>query len=398
MKRRIAIFVALSLALAIVLFPDRAEAADFRAGPEVTIEAGEILNDDLYAGAGTINVNGTINGDLIATGGNITVNGTINGDVIAAGGDINIRGPVSDDIRVAGGRINLRSSVGGDVIAAGGSLRLHPNSVVEGDLVVGTGSITLEGTVEGDAQINSGKATIAGTVKGDVDAHVDGQLILTSSANIEGNLLYKSRRRAKIESGAEIKGTTVFELPTASLFGVSVQETRAIRIVKVIVSRVQWFLGTALVGLLLLWAVPMSMYGTAESLTGSPWKSLGLGIAVLILAPVAIIISAAIAIFVTGFAGVPVAIVPGAAYFLLLALATPVIALVIGALVLDRLRGGNPPVPWQALLIGAGILAITGFVPILVSAVAVVTLLFGFGAWVLFLYRSYSRGRQEKRI
>jgi hypothetical protein len=46
--------------------PLEAAAADLRQGSEVTVGPGETVNDDIYAGGGTISIQGTVNGNVFA--------------------------------------------------------------------------------------------------------------------------------------------------------------------------------------------------------------------------------------------------------------------------------------------------------------------------------------------
>lgn len=55
---------------------------------EVIIGAEDVLEHDLYASGGRVEVDGTIEGDLVAAAGQIVVRGTVTGDVIIAGGDV----------------------------------------------------------------------------------------------------------------------------------------------------------------------------------------------------------------------------------------------------------------------------------------------------------------------
>jgi hypothetical protein len=292
----------------------------------------------------------------------------------------------------------INSTVAGDVVAAGGSVELSPEADVGRDLVVGAGDVQINGNVGRDVRLGAGAATINGTVGGDVEADLGEGLTLGPATRIEGDLAVTSPREIGVAQGATIVGNTVYEQPTTSVFWVRARDTAGIRVLQDIVSRVQWFLGTALVGLLLLWLVPRTLEGTSETVIRSPWSSLGLGVAVLILAPIVIVIAAVIAIIIGGFAGAPVAVVPTAAYLALLALTAPVIGLLIGRYLLGRLRGPRPFAAWQALLLGVLILALIGLVPYLDWVVTLLTLLFGFGAWVLFLYRNYREARQAHSV
>src|SRR5437879_13830923 len=68
-------------------------AADVRQGPQVGVGAGDSIQDDLSAFAGTIDVAGTINGSLVAAGGTIAISGPVHPDVMVPGGNIAITAP-----------------------------------------------------------------------------------------------------------------------------------------------------------------------------------------------------------------------------------------------------------------------------------------------------------------
>src|SRR5918992_3133592 len=398
MAKKLILSTLLLVMLLFLSLQSNVEAADFRTGPEVNIGPEETVDDDLYATGGTINVNGIVNGDLVAAGGTINIRGAINGDVVAAGGSVMVNGMVRDSVRASGGTVVISSTVAGDVVAAGGSVELQPGASVGRDMVIGAGSVQIDGDVGRDVLLGAGSVGINSTVVGNVKAELNDGLTLEPMARIEGDLVVTSPQEIGVAQGATVLGNTVYEEPTTSLFGFNVRETAGIQVVQDIVSRVQWFLGTALVGLLLLWVMPRTLEGTSETVIRSPWGSLGLGVAVLILAPIVIVIAAVIAIFIGGFAGVPVAVVPTAVYLALLVLTAPVIGLLIGRYLLGRLRGSREFAAWQALLLGVLILALIGLVPFLNWVVTLLTLLFGFGAWVLFLYRNYREARQTGSV
>ena len=133
-------------------------------GSEVTIPAGETIDHDVYAFAGSVVINGTVNGDVVATGGNIDLNGPVNGDVLAAGGRINVNGAVAGDVRAAGGQISIGGNVTEDVTAAGGQVTV--SSSIGQDLIASSGQLTLSGTVAGSAVGTVGAYTKTGSVGG----------------------------------------------------------------------------------------------------------------------------------------------------------------------------------------------------------------------------------------
>src|SRR2546421_12452692 len=68
--------------------PLEASAADLRQGSDVTVARTETVNDDIYAGAGTLNIGGTVHGNVMAGGGPITGSGNVTRGLIVRGGAI----------------------------------------------------------------------------------------------------------------------------------------------------------------------------------------------------------------------------------------------------------------------------------------------------------------------
>ncbi len=81
-RKFLSIFV-LAILLALT-FITPAYAFDGRSGDKVVIEAGEVINDDLYVGAQEFVLDGTVNGDLIVFAQTVTINGKVDGDLMAA--------------------------------------------------------------------------------------------------------------------------------------------------------------------------------------------------------------------------------------------------------------------------------------------------------------------------
>ena len=72
--RVLRVFVLVALVLTITATP--AAAADIRQGNDVIIGPTETVEDDLYAFAATIAINGTVHGDVVAAGNNVSVDGS----------------------------------------------------------------------------------------------------------------------------------------------------------------------------------------------------------------------------------------------------------------------------------------------------------------------------------
>src|SRR5574338_339728 len=83
LKHSYRLFAALALLALLLSFATPAYAFDGRTGDNMVIQAGEVIDDDLYVGAQTFTLEGTVNGDLIVGAQTVIINGTVNGDLIA---------------------------------------------------------------------------------------------------------------------------------------------------------------------------------------------------------------------------------------------------------------------------------------------------------------------------
>lgn len=166
-------FTAVLLVIVLWMVPPT-HASEFLGGDTVTVEAGQTINDDVYATAQTVIVNGTIEGDLIAFTTDVIINGRVTGDVLATGQSIIINGTVEDDVRMAGMLLQLGSAaqVGDDVISLGYGFDMQNGSQVGGDVTFLGGQAAINGAIGGDLTVNAGSLAFDGTVAGNADVAV----------------------------------------------------------------------------------------------------------------------------------------------------------------------------------------------------------------------------------
>ena len=114
-------FSILTLLALMALIATPAYAFDGRGGDKIVIQAGDVINDDVYVGANQFVLDGTVNGDVIAAGQTITINGTINGNLMAAGQTVIVNGTVTGASRIAGSVLYIgeKANIGKDVDGAG---------------------------------------------------------------------------------------------------------------------------------------------------------------------------------------------------------------------------------------------------------------------------------------
>jgi cytoskeletal protein CcmA (bactofilin family) len=424
------IFVFASLVLlASLLFVSSAWAIETRGGQNVTINANEVVEDDLYAGAETVTVEGTVRGDLVAAGGTVRVNGTVEGDVISAGRTVIINGTVEDDVRIAGQALLIGedAQITDDLIAAGFSLESEPGSTVGGELLYGGYQALVAGTVGENIRGGMTAFELSGEVAGNVNVEVDGAgaqptsgrfapsapavsvpsvepgLTLTDTARVEGDLRYKSSSRGEIASGAQIGGEVAYEQRPAEE-GQPAQTGAS----AVLLESLRRFVVLLLIGLLLVWITPRLVRGVADTVRSQPLLSLGWGVlgflitGVLVLVVLAATILLAIVFRLITLGGlIPAIISIGVLTDAVLAvaflisvfyLAPVVVSFLSGRMLLGRFQPDRATGRVLPLVIGIVLYVILRAIPILGAVVALVVVLLGLGALSVWAWRTVRGG------
>ena len=297
------------------------------ASEKIVISKDEVL-DGPYLNAGdNVTISGTINGDAYIAGGVVTIDGVINGDLIVAGGVVTIKGKVTDDIRAGGGMVTIDGKVGKNVTAVGGTITFGSDADIDGDVVVGGGRFAHLGNIDGKALIYSGDVTLAGRVGGDVKTAAE-NVTVSKTAILDGNLDYTSDKEASVSAQAKVAGT--------------VQRTAAGKILTQVGPRVQRgffrarfgvnflsYLSLLLLGLILLKVAPRQVTAVSKLIGEQPWQSVGLGFLALVLTPFVIVV-----LMIT-VVGLPLAVIAGGVYAVMIGTSSLFTGLFIGQKVFD---------------------------------------------------------------
>jgi cytoskeletal protein CcmA (bactofilin family) len=363
-------------------------AGEFRSDSTVTVGAAESIDDDLYAAAGTVVIDGTVNGDATVAGATVQVNGTVTGSLNVGGGSVEVLGDVGGAVRVSAGTVRISGSVGRDVVAFGGNVTIDSSAVIAGDVAGGVGSLTVAGSIGGDLLASAGTITVSGTVDGAIEAGA-GQLTIESGAVIGGNVTYTSSNEAVIDDGAQIGGEVTRKEP-------AFQPQTSVVPDNPIVSYLGFLLGMLLLGYGLLALRPRFTIGSAETLKGSPLVAAGVGLGTVIgqfvLVIILVLLAALVGILASALGGafVVVAIVVLLLIVLGIILATIPVAMALGRVILP-----DDSSAYLAYLAGAAILSVivvaSGYVPALGALVFFIVWCLGLGAFVVYLSRTRER-------
>jgi cytoskeletal protein CcmA (bactofilin family) len=387
-KMRRIVMVIMGLSLVFPFVSGGAYAATFRAGPNALVPASETLDDNLYAAGETVVVEGEIGGDAVLAGREVRIDGTINRDLAAGGQKILINGNVEDDLRVGGANIQINGKVMGDVLVGGGTLTISDGSWIGNDLTFGATNAFIGGVLGGKILGGGKNITISGEVKGDVKLEAE-NIILMPTAEIKGDFSYKSLVEAEIQSGAQVHGT-VTHLPREQEKEVLFEGIgKMFLILRILLS-----VGIIALGVVIFAIFPQRTRAITDTLRSAPWKSLGLGAAFLVGAPIAMAILGVTVI------GIPIGGILLLGYMLILSVGIIYLGLLLGRWLLKLIRGEEPSTKGSlilAIIIGLVILVAVVNIPYL-GFVGIIYALLGPGALILNFIRGAREAREEASI
>jgi len=347
-------------------------ALERRHGDFVTVAANETVDDTLLAAGNTVRVEGVVNGDLLAFGRTVEVRGTVKGDVVSFAKRILVSGTVEGHIYDVSQSLDVEGQLGRSIYGWTQSLRVDDRGHVGDSILAGAGDVSLEGEVKRSVTMFAGNAELSGSIGRDLTM-AGGRLTLTNMARVGGNLVARVRqlKDVHIADGASIAGKRDIQ--------VRVRKSQFSQ-PRFYFYQAVWLAAAMLVGWLGLVLFP-GFFEACTRAVGTRWRSLGLGFAVLVGVPVAIIIAAITLV------GIPLAMMLFATYLVSLYLAKIWVGAFLGRTLL-RPTGATKHDWLLSLLLGLVILTIAGFIPYLGGLVrfGVVCLGLGVFAWQFYGY------------
>jgi cytoskeletal protein CcmA (bactofilin family) len=321
----------------LMVVPFVASGATFKTGQSYYSDPNVVVNDNLYAASGNIGITGPINGDLFVAGGNIMLSGTVSEDVAAGGGTLNITGKITGDARFVGGNINISNSIGGDLIIAGGQINIVSSVSVEKDAGIAGGTVYIDGTINGNLRVAAREIKFG------------------PNALIRGNFDYYSEVPVTLESGAIVEGTTNFHQINLSA-DKSINKKFIFGLMSVAdLAKLMMIFAAALV---LFYAFKNQTKAIVERSVSGFWKEALRGFIVLVVAPIAIILS-----FVTVI-GAPLGFIAAFFYAAFLVISSIVSALLFAKLLLKYLfKKDNYELNWWVIAISVLALKLVVFIP-----------------------------------
>ncbi len=304
-KRKILlIFIPLFLVLTIGFgFAGTVKAVEF--DEDGIIEEGEIIDDDLFIGADTVEINGTVNGDVFAGGNIVIVNGTINGSLATGAQTILVNGKVSGSIYAGSMTITLgpETEIGRNMFYGGFNFSAEEGSIIHRDLLVGAYQALLSGDIGRDVQAGVGALEINGSVGNNVRAEVgsssDGQppqiypsppgidtlvpsgIRISDEAEIGGSLYYKSSEDQSRTIAITPPGGIEFDYDpqvAPNTDSPDPEEVRSRLVGAWLLKQVRVFITLMLLGGLIVWQLPGLLNKVGGKVEKEVMPSLGWGL------------------------------------------------------------------------------------------------------------------------
>lgn len=285
------------------------------------IPAEERIEDDLFIASEEVIINGTVDGDVFIAAGRVVIDGEITGDLYIGGGEVTISGSVGDDILVGTGVLVLdHAQIGGGVMVLAGEVKMDQDTRVGGSVIFATGVLEMGGQVARNLLGSAGLLEISGSVGKDTLSFGE-QLRLQSTARLDGNLSYVAEEEPIFAEGSTVLGE-VKQLAERPFWRVEGWQSiaRATRQFMILAM----FLGTLIVGGILLYLFPKETKGVSQKIMERPFMSVFVGVMALIGVPMVIFF-----LMITVI-GLPLAFVMTLLYLLGLCLAKIFIALFFG--------------------------------------------------------------------
>ena len=371
-SRGLALLVSVAFLVAIGGLP--AFAAETANSEFVIIQPDDVLEDDLYAGAIQVKVQGTIDGDLVAFAAEeIVIDGRVTGSVTAVAPRVVITGDIDGALRVTSTALVLRGTVGRDLVAATVDVLVGSQSSVERDVQLWAWDAAVLGRIGRNLKGSMSKLVLAGVVEGDVDVSV-GQLSVVDELVVGGDLGYRSDRQADGLENAEVVGVVVRKTPVPP--NIRVRALGLFGRFMVIV-----FLTLSAVGV--AWGWPDRTRAAVDRVAVSPIKTWAAG-ALVIFSPFVL----------AALAALMVALAPASASFPLLAIMAPVVLAALGLVFALSLVAGIPAAGrlgerlfrrldfYGAMLAGSVVIGLLWLIPWVGWLVPLVILPIGLGGWI----------------
>lgn len=233
----------------------------------VNVGKAEVINDDLFIGAQTVQIDGTVNGDVFIGAQTVKISGIINGSLHVGANTLDLGGTISGNVYAGAQNILVNSStIGGSLLAGAATVNIDRDSSVGGSVLAGTGMLSIDSQIKRNVYAGTGSLTVGpDTVIGKnlyyASGKNQGQANISSSAKIMGTIHRSEMKTPQKDINIE---TAKKKIPAV---------INAFKLFATVIS----FTGALIAGFLYLKLFGKHFIKTADTVSRLFWKSFGTG-------------------------------------------------------------------------------------------------------------------------
>jgi hypothetical protein len=371
-----------SLALLSWLTESAAAQPGVTAGRDVALAG--ILSEQQFLAGDRVRINAEVADDIFAAGRTVTVDGARAVMLVVGAGQLDLRNTTLRDLVAGGMGAEISATIEDDMVVGicpacpmgSGRLVIARSTRVGSDARLAAATIEMQGAIGGNLRAAARRIVISGDIAGNVDVRA-GEIVIAPGARITGVLTARSPVPPDIHSGAQVG--QAHHVPTDAPFPDSDSWGRGLVNVAA-VAAIALMAGIFFFAALAQLIAPAIVAGGADRMRRQLWASVGIGLAILLLAPVLLMLLAMTLI------GGLAAIVGGAALAVLLALALVTAAYGLGLWLRSKLTRSDALLPTSAgarigwTLLGLLLLLLMQVVPIIGWIAGLIVFLAALGA------------------
>lgn len=316
--------------------------------------------------AGDFTLDDDVNGSAAIAGSDVTIKSNITGIGFEAGNKVQFSGN-SEYLTTAGNSIEINGIVSRDAIIAGNLISIKKDAEIGRDVVIAGSDVEINGDIERNVSIYASTVSFKGaTIKGNVKLYAS-SVSVDKDTVISGKLSYPSDAETKINKQAKI-GNIVKTDP--------IQDEKSNSFTNEFILQLKSFLSLVLIFALLSLFMPNKFKEIEEKYNKLDFnngvETFTKGLVFLIVVPLAIVVLFAITI------GIPLALILGALYLIILYLSNVFAAYLLGYKLWQNFFNKDVNILIIGIL-GLAILFILSLIPGIKVLVSVFALLIGIG-------------------
>ena len=323
----------------------------------------EVSSDDVYGAAdGTLNSSRSVRHSLFLAGNDVTSNDVVDGINFIAGNLVNFAGS-AEYAAVAGNTIKISGSIERDLFAAGNSIELGEDAYLGRDVYAAASIVTVKTNLYGNVFLGGSRIVLENvTITGDLNVAAD-EIVIKGKSAVAGTFNHNDNAKITgLENLSAGQTTTYAGGDTEVSFATSFSD------------KLLSFLSGLLLTVVLIALMPKFAKKLLDTFRWSTsWKHLALGLALLVVVPVA-------AIFVAiTILGLQLGLLTLGLYFTFICVASSVTGGIVG----DQLATAVFKKPKMNLyakyVLGFTVLFVLSLIPVVGGLVEAISLCFGFG-------------------